>query len=341
MKKFITNLYGHSYFSTAKNAQQMVTKSALEQGYIELAVPTYGTADDSETELSKRIDAILARVERDDLLILQTPTWNQFEFEEAFIDQVLKREIHLVVFIQDLIPLMFENNYYLMPRFVEAYNKAELVIVPSEKMGNKLIAEGLKVPYVVQGIWDHLTKTDDYSKPYFLKEINFVGNFIRFPFSITWNKDIPLNVYCRPTGPNEETVESTNHMNVKGYLEDELLLHELNRGGFGLVWSEDIENQAEREYSTMNASFKFSTYLAAGIPIIVNKGLNKENFVKKYGIGYVAESLDEVAKIVTEATEPEYEVLVQNVKNISQLVREGFFTKKLLLEVEERILLEH
>ncbi len=44
---------------------------------------------------------------------------------------------------------------------------------------------------------------------------------------------------------------------------------------FGLVWSENIENQFEREYSEMNASFKFSTYLAAGLPIIVNKGLAK------------------------------------------------------------------
>ncbi|XHB95385.1 hypothetical protein AAFF39_10960 [Lactococcus garvieae] len=58
---------------------------------------------------------------------------------------------------------------------------------------------------------------------------------------------------------------------MKGWQHDDQLLRELNKGGFGLVWSENIENQFEREYSEMNASFKFSTYLAAGLPIIVIK----------------------------------------------------------------------
>ncbi|GKQ42757.1 beta-1,6-galactofuranosyltransferase [Companilactobacillus sp. RD055328] len=341
MKKFITNLYGHSFFSTARNAQFMFTKIAKDQGYIELPVPTNGTLNDSDSELKARIDTILGRVSKDDLIILQTPTWNNFEFEEALINRIKELNIKLIVFIQDLIPLMFENNYYLMPRFIEAYDKADLVIVPSEKMGNKLLSEGLTTPYIVQGIWDHYTRTNDFKLPTFKREINFIGNFIRFPFSINWDKDIDLNVYCRPNGPDDTTVRSTEHMNVKGYMEDELLLHELNNGGFGLVWSEDIDNQAEREYSTMNASYKFSTYLAAGIPIIVNKGLAKQKFVEKYGIGYVADSLDDVAEYVKNITNDEYNVMAQNTKNVSALVRSGFFAKKLLLEVEEQILLEH
>lgn len=37
------------------------------------------------------------------------------------------------MFIQDVQPLQFESNYYLMSKFISMYNKAEIVIVPSER----------------------------------------------------------------------------------------------------------------------------------------------------------------------------------------------------------------
>ena len=93
---------------------------------------------------------------------------------------------------------------------------------------------------------------------------------------------------------------------MKGWQHDDQLLRELNKGGFGLVWSENIENQFEREYSEMNASFKFSTYLAAGLPIIVNKGLAKQSFVEEQEIGLVANNLDEAIDYVKCMSSSEY-----------------------------------
>ena len=59
------------------------------------------------------------------------------------------------MFVQDVPPLMFELNYYLMPKYISMYNKAEVIVVPSEKMYFKLVEEGLTVKkYVVQKMWD-------------------------------------------------------------------------------------------------------------------------------------------------------------------------------------------
>lgn len=331
MKKFITNLYGQSQFSTAMMAQHMVTKIAQKEGYAEIGLPAYPVTSDSETELLKRIEGMIPAVTNQDLVLAQMPSWNGIAFDEVFLQQLRDRAKKLVVFIHDFVPLMFDNNDYLFGRYLDAYNLADLVIVPSEKMGNKLTERGLKVPYKVQMIWDHLTDIDGLSQPTFKPEIKFAGNMGRFPFIKEWDYENDLLVYSDRLG---EFVESST-LHIKGWQHDDQLVRELNQGGFGLVWSENIDNQSERKYSEMNASFKLSTYLAAGIPIIVNQGIAKQLFVEEQQIGFVANSLEEVDAYVSNLSPAEYQKLLQNVAGISTLVRDGFFTKKVIVEIEE------
>jgi len=106
-----------------------------------------------------------------------------------------------------------------------------------------------------------------------------------------------------------------------------------------LVWSEDIETQHEREYSEMNASYKFSTYLAAGIPLIVNKGMAKQDFVEKYNLGFVCENMDEVLELLKDMTEEIYREKQKASQDIGELIKEGFFAKKLLIEIQNALYL--
>ncbi|GKQ42758.1 beta-1,6-galactofuranosyltransferase [Companilactobacillus sp. RD055328] len=340
MEKYITNLYGHGNASTAMYAQHMVTDIAKDEGYLELAIPTLRASEDSDSELRSQIDGILTPLWPENLVIAQMPSWNGIAFDEVFLERLRQRVDKMVVFVHDFVPLMFDSNYYLMQRYLDAYNKADLIIVPSEQMGQKLVSEGLNIPYIIQELWDHPTSLVQLSRPSFQKKLNFAGDFDRFPFTINWDKDIDLDVFSQPKGPNG-IVYSHDYLHVRGFKSDELLLHELNQGGFGLVWSENIENRSEREYSKMNVSFKFSAYLAAGIPIIANELLAKQEFVKKNKIGYIASSLDDAVDYVKNMSEAEYDDLIKNVNNVSWLIKDGFFTKKLLLEVEEFLLLKH
>lgn len=333
MKKYISNLYGHDRSSTAMMAQKMVSDIAKKVGYSEVAINAYAVSEDTEEEKVKRIEGMLASVQEGSLFIAQLPSWNGIAFDEVLLKILCDRVDHLVVFVHDFVPLMFVNNAYLMERYLTAYNLADLVVLPSPEMKKVLQGRGLNSPTLYQELWDHLSDVDLIGIPPFKRKIKFAGSITRFPFVKNWSSDIPLEVFSNGAVDNKGFIE------MKGWQHDDQLLRELHQGGFGLVWSENIENQFEREYSKMNLSFKLSTYLAAGIPIIVNRGLAKEGTVSKYGLGYVADNLSEASEFVKSVSEGEYQLMCRRVNRIGHLVREGFFTQKLLLEVEKNLFL--
>jgi hypothetical protein len=333
MKKYITNLYGQSDQSTAMIAQHMVADVAKNEGYSEISLKAYSVDDDTEYEKVKRIEGILSSLSPKSLVVAQMPSWNGIAFDEVLLKKIREQADKLVIFVQDFVPLMFKNNFYLFDRYLEAYNHADLIILPSKKMQQILISRGLTVPVLFQEVWDHVTSLSLETIPLFQRKLKFSGNSTRFPFVKDWDSELPLEVF------SNELFSAKSSVNIMGWRTDDQLLRELNKGGFGLVWSENIDNQAEREYSEMNVSFKFSTYLASGIPIVVNKGIAKEYFVKKHNIGIAVESIEEAVEVIKQMSEEEYLVLQKSVRKIAPLLREGFFTKKLLVNIEEKLFL--
>ncbi len=328
VKKYITNLYGHGLESTAMQAQHMVSKIAKTLEFSEIGIRGHNVNGDTEEERHKRIEGVLSSVSDDAFVIAQMPTWNGIVFDEIFLRQVRPRAQKLVVFVHDFVPLMFVNNRYLMNRYIAAYNLADLVVLPSEKMANLLCDEGLTAPILIQDIWDHVTSLDNLSIPRFEKTLKFAGNISRFPFVHDWKGPLTLEVF------SDVSLNGNTHLNFKGWKHNEALLRDLNEGGFGLVWSENIDNQEEREYSEMNASFKFSTYLAAGLPLIVNRGLAKQEFVERHGLGLVVDNLEEARSLIERMSTEEYQIIQRRVQMVSELVRSGFFTQKLLIEIQ-------
>lgn len=333
MKKYITNLYGQSPQSTAMAAQNMITDIAKTMGYKEISIEAYPVREDTQEEKLKRIEGILAPVSNDSMAIAQMPSWNGIAFDQYFLESLRKRVDKLVVFVHDFVPLMFANNAYLFDQYLAAYNLADLVILPSQKMKDILTENGLTQPVLIQNVWDHVTTLNLTTQPRLERKLNFLGNMTRFPFVKDWENDLRLEVY------SNGQAEAKGNMRVMGWQPEDQVLRALNQGGFGLVWSENIENQYEREYSEMNVSFKFSTYLAAGLPLVVNKGIAKEDFVTKYNLGVAVDNLQQAVDYVNSVTEQEYNVLVNNVKTIGSLIKEGFFTRQLLLEIQAELFL--
>lgn len=110
---------------------------------------------------------MLSSVTQGDLAIAQMPSWNGIAFDEVFLKILRERVDKLVVFIHDFVPLMFQNNDYLFERYLVAYNLADLVILPSERMEKKLRERGLTSPVKIQGIWDHLVEIENLKHPKF------------------------------------------------------------------------------------------------------------------------------------------------------------------------------
>ncbi|HET1252031.1 TPA: sugar transferase [Streptococcus pneumoniae] len=282
MKLHLTNLYGMAGDSTVILAQNAVQKIASQLGFREVGIYFYNIASDSPSEMNKRLDGIMASISIGDILVFQSPTWNGFEFDRLLFDKLKDMQVKIICFIHDVVPLMFDSNYYLMKDYMYMYNLSDVLIVPSERMKTRLMEEGLTTKKIlVQGMWDH---------PH------------------------DLSLY------------------TPAFKKDEELLLELSKGGFGLVWGTHQNDGESNQYYTLNISHKVSTYLTAGIPVIVPSNLSTAKFIVDQGLGFMADSLEEVHAIVDKMNLQEYQEMTNRIKTFSYLLKEGYFTKKLLVD---------
>ena len=104
-------------------------------------------------------------------------------------------------------------------------------------------------------------------------------------------------------------------------------------GGFGLCWSVDTPEQPERQYSHLNASYKLSTYLAAGLPVVANADIAAAQLIKDHQLGLLAETLEEADQLVQNCTAEEYQLMAQKAKDYGYLLRNGYMFKRMLVEV--------
>lgn len=325
MKIHITNLYGQAGNSVAMLAQQMVTAYARELGFHEIGIYAYPIDTDSPTELSKRIDGMLAALSMGDIVIVQSPSWNTTAFDNYFIDKLRGYAgIKVVIFVHDVVPLMFASNDYLMPKVIDMYNKADVLILPSEQMARVLKERGLTTDKLIyQRMWDHPNPLP-YHEPPFVRQVQFSGEAERFAFINDWHFEIPMLNYAYQA-PAKEGI----NVIAKGWHKDLELLGELaKQGGFGLVWSQAENSQ----YYEWNISYKLGTYLAAGLPVIVPSTLSNADIVKQNNLGFVVSSLEEANESIQKMSQETYQGMVASVKHYQQLVTNGYFSKKVLID---------
>lgn len=322
MRVYITNLNGQAASSTAQICQNMVVDLASELGYREMAVHAYPIHTDSPSELSKRLDGIVAGLRAGDTVIFQTPTWNTTEFDERLMHKLRAYRIKIVIFIHDVVPLMFAGNYYLMDRTIAYYNLADVIVAPSQQMIDVLRDHGLKVESVIiQGMWDHPSQVSQL--PIQVKDvIHFPGSPDRFSFVTKWEYDIPLNLYSR------KKVDLPNQVTHFDYRPDDQLTLEMSRGGFGLIWMDDHD----KDYQKLYCPYKMGSFIAAGIPLIVQEGISNQALIEANQLGLVVKDLDEAVSRIKSMTMADYERMVDQVRAFSPLVRQGYFTKKILVE---------
>ena len=83
---------------------------------------------------------------------------------------------------------------------------------------------------------------------------------------------------------------------------------------------------------TMDAPSKLSTYLASGIPVVVKNNLAQSEFIDEHHIGYCVANLEEAAEKVKEISDEQYATLSRNANRIGNMIRDGFFTKRALID---------
>lgn len=330
MKVHITNIYGLG--GPAAQIQHHVAKVAKEiLHYNELGIFCYEVGSDTPEMLRTRIDGIIAAVWLGDVVILQLPTWNDISFEEALIGKLGKyRDLKKIFFIHDVIPLMFEVNRDLLKRYISLYNQSDMIILPSQNMADFLCSEGLSVSKIlIQGLWDYPVSVDLKVTPHFNKTVSFASdtNMEKFSFVQKWNhQNVKLAVTAR-----EGDWEHGENIRFMGWFHDQNLLANAlrNNGGYGLLWTED---PYWREYMKLNTCAKLGLYLASGLPVIVHGSIPQADLILRKNLGFVVDSLDEAVAKIEGTTEEQYNQMVQDVGIFGELLRGGYFTKKLLTD---------
>ena len=326
MKVYVTNLNGHASASVAMIAQNNVLKFLQCFNASELGIYFYDSSNEPWNELSARLDGIIAGIHPGDIVIFQSPSWNTTEWDVAFMDRLKLYGAKVIVFIHDVLPLQFELNHYLIDKFLYIYNNVDVLIVPSQRMYDKLVEKGLtNKNYVIQGLWDIPCDFDLYD-PTFEKKLLFTGDPSRFPHIANWKYSTPIHVY------STEKNENTENVIYEGWRNKDEIILECSKGGFGLVWGNSENPEDERDYYKMNCSYKLSTYLCAGIPVVVPSYLSNADFIEKHGLGYVVHSLEEANKVVEECSEEKYNELVSNIRRVAPFIRDGYFTKKAIAD---------
>lgn len=322
MKIHITTIYNLP--GAGGIAQQKTAKIAKQMGFGEIAHSYYNADIDSDSELERRINGILTPVCDGDIVILQTPSCNSFRYDFKFVEMLkLRQNIKLVMLIHDVLPLMYNWSEASIRKVVEFYNLADVLIAPTKKMLDTLKMYGLNVKkQMVQEMWDYPVEFAS-DKPQFYKRIFFTGGPYRFPFLGKWTMQTQLFLYT-----NDRFSAENLNIVLRGYQKENRLLADLSEGGYGLVWSSTETN----EYYNLIQPYKIPTYLAAGIPIIIQKGLALEETILKNRLGFVVESLEEADAIVQSTTEAEYIEMINRISEFNYLIKSGWFTRKILTD---------
>ena len=326
MSIYITNTYVLG--GIASKAQNLVTEEAKKLGIEEIRIPYIDYESEDRNNMSNKIDGILTGITSGDTIIYQSPTWNDPNFDIFFMNKLLGiGNLNIIIFIHDIRPMMFLTEQINMPSYIELFNVANYLIVPSNNMAQYLGEKGVTTPMVTQYLWDSNKEMVFQEVPKLKKQINFIGSDAKFMISRNFpiNSDVTLDLYGRK---NNEMVRAEN-INYHGFFNEYNLLHELHKGGFGLVWTEDMY---WREYMKYNTSFKTSTYLRAGIPLIVHESISCRKMIEDNHWGIIVNSLAEAVEKVKAMTVEEYNSYVKAIQEVKYSLENGYFTKKVLVD---------
>lgn len=328
MSVYITNIYGLAANDTEQIAQNQLTNFVRQGlGIEELGIYCYNATNETDRERWSRFDGILSRLVDGDTVIFQSPTGNSIDWDIDFMNRLsIYLHVKKIVMVENVAPLMFLNARKMLPNYIDFYNHADVLILPTPKMLATLRNNGLRTKRIVfQQMWDHPAHID-LSRPVpFKRVLNFAADPGKFRFLDSFNAEgLKLRIF------SDNQVTTDPQVEYVGWHEDHVMMQMLrDSGGFGLVWG---SGTLLEDYMKLDCSFKLSAYLSAGLPVIVRNDMASAELIQRKHLGLVVPTLDEAVDQVKAMTNQDYQSYLDSVNAFAPLVRNGFFTKRVLME---------
>lgn len=325
MNIHITNL--HNLGGTATLAMDGVVQMAKELGFVEIGINRRDFKSDYWNTISHHLDGTIASLYHGDIVFFQYPSWNSPDYDRVFVDKIkIYNKTKLIIFVHDLQKLMFNSEEFILQMEVGVLNRADLLILPSLKMREYLLKNGLdlNIPVLYQKIWE-VPGFPCFRTHQNLKKMLFTGNWNRFPFLEGYHGKTIVEHFDYQKPPRDDDSSFTWRNGFKPIQ----LMREMSKGGYGLVWCD--KEYLERYYS-MNQPHKLGFTLASGIPVIVRNGCVHSDFVREKGLGYVVDSLEEADNLVQNTSDEDYAKMISNIVPYQYMLLNGVYTKKLLMD---------
>lgn len=228
------------------------------------------------------------------------------------------------------------------PTAPEILNGSDIIICHSESMSEWLTAHYNVKRLIVLGIFDYISfegnseaqtgNLREKKHPTSPWQIVFAGNLNKAGFlkklPDVASSNLIFNLYG---GGLPRELKDAQDIKYHGSCSPDALIEKIKGYDFGLVWdgsSLDTCDGPMGEYLKYNAPYKLSSYLAAGIPVIVWKKSAMSKFVEEQGVGIAIKSLSDLATVFRDISQREYIVMKENAEKISSKLARGDFYSK-------------
>ena len=148
------------------------------------------------------------------------------------------------------------------------------------------------------------------------------------------DKSVNVNLY----GLNfDEKILDSQSIHYKGAFPAAEIPSKLTEG-FGLVWDGNGTigcTGNTGEYLKYNNPHKLSLYLVSGMPVVIWREAAEAEFVKNNNVGLLVDSIEQFSEIYDSIDEKEYYEMVNNAKNVSAKLREGYYLSVVIQKILE------
>lgn len=261
----------------------------------------------------------------------------QYQIDNEVYDAVLQicklRKCKISFIIHDVYSIRYKNN---TKHEVKRLNQADVLLVHTDSMKERLKAEGVTIPMENFNLFDYYTDDECLTIDELLKikkTIGFAGNLQKSIFLHELiNSNIPNNIeyylYGKHFDLNLSKQEQVKYIGAFYPNKTKFL-----KAGWGLVWDGNTMDDCTGclgEYLKINSPHKLSLYLACGIPAIVWKKSSLAQWIEDKHLGISINSLQEIPTIIDSISDSEYKNICKQVRLTSKKLRNGIFLSSII-----------
>lgn len=256
---------------------------------------------------------------RDSVIMVQLPFLRTNMYDEL---SAIQKHNKLIILVHDVEAIRKTMDGQCDLRAIQL---ADVIIVHSREMAGALVKLGINKNIAILGFFDYLCPLNRIVKVNVEDPIVvFAGNLFKSRFldslgSVENIGNMKMNLY----GLKSDVV-FPDWVTYKGYFDNEEI--SAVEGNWGLVWDGDsVEtcNGTLGAYLKYNAPFKFSLYLALGIPVIVWEESALSKYVKEYHLGICVSSLSDIQITLSSLDAMELTQIRRGVEMYANKVRTG------------------